>query len=95
VAQAERIGQIWNPATAGDLVLPEMLEAHNQLNIAAARQQEALELRAATLANPEPGIAARADAAGREANAIIVNALPNTLSTCTRLLTEMVQGGQR
>lgn len=93
VDQNVRIGNLWNPATAGAPPITELAEVTRLINLAALTQAGALEAQYANLAAPEPGLAAQALERAALSATIIETQLPAALDAVERAI-EKAAGGE-
>lgn len=95
IEQSRAIADRWNPATAGDPVLPVLGDAYVLLNRAATGQTEALTGFVENLGNPEP---AKARAVVERANAVaatLTTDVPATLSALEQAIRDRAREEQR
>jgi len=95
IEQSRAIADRWNPATAGDPVLPVLGDAYVLLNRAATGQTEALTGFVENLGDPEP---AKARAVVERTNAVaamLTTDIPATLSTLDRSIRDRAREEQR
>lgn len=88
--QAIAIGERWNPATKATPPLPELADAYELVNIAAAQQAAALDGFVANLANPEPAVEAAYVERGLVVDALLRNDIPRTLERVERAIRDSV-----
>lgn len=95
IEQSRAIADRWNPATAGDPVLPILGDAYVLLNRAATGQTEALTGFVENLGNPEP---AKARVVVERANVVaatLTTDIPATLSALEQAIGERAREEQR